>query len=127
MEPQIDLSYYQRIFGSGHPGWAGILGALADELDSYGDLVGPRVLEQDAVGLTKLRHEHHPLVVNLGLVDLQGLETQLRESLGESGGEQETLVRTFSELCHRSARVLRDRSLVQNPNAGQPQDDPALR
>ena len=108
MDESFSLEYYDRIFGHRGPEFWELMLALEEQLESYADDLGPVLAARDRRALTRLRHSHRPLVLNLKLNRLHSLEAQIAEAVeqGTSNVPLDVLSGLFQEEAHNLAHRL---------------------
>lgn len=104
---RYSLNYYESLFPTRGPGFEELVEALAQELEDYArDLSVGVDAGWGASELARVRHSHRPLVVNLGLHDLEDLEGRVAGALG-SGLDASGAVTAFVDEARSLARELR--------------------
>ena len=108
MEPSFSLEYYDRIFGRRGREFCELVEALAVQLESYVDDLGPLLAARDRPSLSRLRHSHRPMVLNLRLERLRAVEAEIVGALDvEAPTEQmDVLARRFADEARTILRGL---------------------
>jgi len=102
--PKYSLVYFEDLFGGRNPGFWELIGALAEELDGYAREL-PQAVNQGPEAVARIRHDHRPAVVNLGLEDLCAREEALKRAL-EAGDVPPALVQGITDEAASVAQAL---------------------
>ncbi len=107
MEPAFSLDYYDHIFGErGEEFWE-LVQAVRDELERYPEELARAAGSRDLQALSRLRHAHRPMMINLSLEDLRTLETNVDGAI-RTGAPSEQLSLLVEEFEHRARTVVQD-------------------
>lgn len=121
MPVAYSLDYYEALFGARNDGFWELIDALGTELEEYAGALEPILASRDSQALTRLRHEHRPMVRNLELLDLQAMEEELQVAL-DHGAAPDRIAR-LGELLAAEARAL-SRFLTSERLRGGPRPRP---